>query len=38
MGGKDKRPLTCVKKAYHPIYGESLLTVSWDKNINLWSI
>ena len=38
IGGHDNRPLTCVKKINHPIYGESLLTASWDKTINLWSI
>ena len=36
-GGIDNNPLTYVKKVNYPIYGESLLTACWDKNINLWS-
>ena len=38
IGGKHSRPVTCIKKVNHPIYGESLLTASWDKTIKLWSI
>ena len=28
----------CIKKIYHPKYGESLLSAANDKNIKLWSI
>jgi len=28
----------CIKKIYHPKYGESLLSAAWDKTIKLWSI
>ena len=36
--GVHKGELTCLKKVLHPIYGESLLTGSWDKTIKLWCI
>ena len=32
----DKVP--CVKKIYHPLYGESLLTAGQDNTIKLWSL
>jgi hypothetical protein len=32
----DKVP--CVKKVYHPLYGESLLTAGQDNTIKLWSL
>ena len=38
IGGEHTGPLTCVKKVNHPLYGESLLTASWDKNIKLWCL
>ena len=28
----------CIKKIYHPKYGESLLSAANDKTIKLWSI
>ena len=28
----------CIKKVYHPKYGESLLSASGDQTIKLWSI
>ena len=28
----------CIKKVYHPIYGESLLSAGIDKKIKLWTI
>ena len=28
----------CIKKIYHPKYGESLLSADNDKTIKLWSI
>ena len=31
-------PITCAKKFYHPIYGDSLLSSDQDNNIILWSI
>ena len=30
--------IKCIKKIYHPVYGESLLSADENKNILLWSI
>ena len=34
----NKHKLYCIKKVNHPIYGESLLSVTNDKVIKLWTI
>ena len=36
--GLHLKDLYCIKKVYHPIYGESLLSSSGDKCIKLWSL
>ena len=36
--GVHCRGIICVKKIYHPIFGESLLTSGSDKTIKLWTI
>jgi len=37
--GKQHTDLVrCIKKIYHPKYGESLLSAARDKTIKLWSI
>ena len=36
--GQHKDWVICIKKIYHPIYGESLLSASKDKTIKLWII
>lgn len=36
--GQHYRGIICVKKIYHPIFGESLLTSGTDKTIELWTI
>ena len=38
IGGQHNDKVTCIKKIYHPIYGESLLSAGCDKTIKLWSI
>ena len=38
IGGQHKKKLICIKKIYHPIYGESLLSASEDNQIKLWTI
>ena len=38
IGGQHKGRVICVKKIFHPIYGESLLSASEDKTIKLWTI
>ena len=38
IDGQHTQPVTCVKKVNHPLYGESLLTAGWDRNIKLWCI
>lgn len=38
IGGQHTEVLKSIKKIYHPIYGESLLSASWDKSIKLWII
>ena len=30
--------LACIKKIYHPLYGESLLIATQDNTIKLWII
>ena len=37
IGEQHTDKVKCVKKVYHPIYGESLLSSSKDKTIKLWS-
>ena len=36
--GQHNNVVKCVKKIYHPLYGESLLSSGWDKTIKLWII
>ena len=38
IGGQHKGFVKCIKKIYHPIYGESLLSCGEDKCIKFWSI
>ena len=38
IGGQHTGEVKCIKKIYHPFYGESLLSCGQDKNIKLWSI
>ena len=38
INGQHTDLLICVKKIYHPLYGESLLSASKDKTIKLWTI
>jgi len=38
IGGQHKTDLVCIKKIYHPIYGESLLSCGEDNYIKLWTI
>ena len=38
INGKHTKEVKCIKKIYHPIYGESLLTASKDNTIKLWTI
>ena len=40
---KDKKSdksdkIRCIKKIYHPIYGESLLIMNYENTIKLWSV
>ena len=35
--GEHTEEVVCVKKIYHPIYGEALLTGAMDKTIKLWA-
>ena len=37
FSGEHKETVLCVKKIYHPIYGESLLSFAEDKTIKLWT-
>ena len=30
--------IRCIKKIYHPIYGESLLIMNYENTIKLWSV
>ena len=36
--GENTEKISCIKKIYHPIYGESLLSAADDKSIKLWVI
>ena len=36
--GQHKKGLVCIKKVYHPLYGESLLSAARDNTIKLWII
>ena len=38
LGKNHERLVLSVKKIYHPIYGESLLSSSLDRTIKLWTI
>ena len=38
IGGEHTDKVPCVKKIYHPLYGESLLTAGQDNTIKLWSL
>ncbi len=38
FGEKDTKNIKSIKKIYHPIYGESILTYDKDGTIKLWSI
>ena len=38
ISGKHTDKVKCIKKIYHPFYGESLLSSSGDKTIKLWAI
>ena len=38
IGGKHTDKVISIKKIYHPIYGESLLSCGEDKCIKFWSI
>ena len=38
FNGYHNEAVKCIKKIYHPIYGETLLTSGEDKSIKLWII
>ena len=38
ISGEHTDKVPCVKKIYHPLYGESLLSAGQDNTIKLWSI
>ena len=38
INGQHTDKLKCIKKIYHPIYGESLLSGARDNTIKLWTI
>ena len=38
IGGQHTDRVKCIKKIYHPIFGESLLSYGKDKYIKLWTI
>ena len=38
INGQHTNKLTCIKKIYHPLYGESLLSAGRDYTIKLWTI
>ena len=38
IAGQHTDKVPCVKKIYHPLYGESLLTAGQDNTIKLWSL
>ena len=37
IGGQHSAYVIGVKKIYHPIYGESLLSAAYDSTIKLWN-
>ena len=37
INGKHTDGLQCIKKVYHPLYGESLLSAANDNTIKLWT-
>ena len=36
--GEHTKEMACIKKLYHPLYGESLLSAGGDNTIKLWII
>ena len=38
INGQHNSEIVCIKKIYHPIYGESLLSAANDNTIKLWII
>ena len=38
INGQHTDKLQCIKKIYHPLYGESLLSAARDNTIKLWII
>ena len=38
INGQHTGKLVCIKKMYHPLYGESLLSAANDNTIKLWVI
>ncbi len=38
INGQHTKELACIKKIYHPLYGESLLSAAGDNSIKLWVI
>ena len=38
IGGQHTKGVICIKKIYHPLYGESLLSGGDDNIIKLWTI
>ena len=38
INGQHTNKLKCIKKIYHPLYGESLLSAADDNTIKLWII
>ena len=38
INGQHTEELKCIKKIYHPLYGESLLSAAQDNTIKLWII
>ena len=38
VNNKNTKEVKCIKKVYHPIYGESLLSASKDNTIKLWTM
>ena len=38
IGGQHTKEVKSIKKIYHPLYGESLLSAADDNIIKLWTI
>ena len=38
INGEHTDNVVCIKKIYHPVYGESLLSAGNDNTIKLWTI